>query len=58
MVNLRWYQGLCKIQRLFLCFWQKFTCDSSSDNEFSLKPGDCEWEALQLQTATPHTVTT
>ncbi|KPJ04103.1 A disintegrin and metalloproteinase with thrombospondin motifs 18 [Papilio xuthus] len=35
---------------------QKFTCDSSNDNEFSLKPGDCEWEALQLQTATPHTV--
>lgn len=32
---------------------QKFTCSSSQDNEFSLRPSDCEWEALR--TATPHT---
>ncbi|KAM3960344.1 LOW QUALITY PROTEIN: ADAMTS metallopeptidase stall [Aphomia sociella] len=37
---------------------QKFTCSSNPDNEFTLKPGDCEWEALQLQTATPHTTST
>ncbi|XP_063830905.1 A disintegrin and metalloproteinase with thrombospondin motifs adt-2 [Ostrinia nubilalis] len=37
---------------------QKFTCTASIDNEFSLKPGDCEWEALQLQTATPYTTPT
>ncbi|KAG6454328.1 A disintegrin and metalloproteinase with thrombospondin motifs adt-1 [Manduca sexta] len=37
---------------------QKFTCSSNVDNEFSLKPGECEWEALQLQTATPHSTST
>ncbi|XP_037873682.1 A disintegrin and metalloproteinase with thrombospondin motifs 16 [Bombyx mori] len=26
---------------------QKFTCSSTVDSEFSLKPSDCEWEALQ-----------
>ncbi|CAK1584204.1 unnamed protein product [Parnassius mnemosyne] len=36
---------------------QKFTCNTHSDTEFSLRPSDCEWEALQLQTATPHSVT-
>ncbi|KAJ0174316.1 hypothetical protein K1T71_010462 [Dendrolimus kikuchii] len=36
---------------------EKFTCDSSNDSEFTLKPADCEWEALQLQSATPHPVT-
>ncbi|RVE53006.1 hypothetical protein evm_002304 [Chilo suppressalis] len=37
---------------------QKFTCNGNVDNEFSLRPGDCEWEALQLQTATPYTTPT
>ncbi|KAI8420420.1 hypothetical protein MSG28_008914 [Choristoneura fumiferana] len=37
---------------------QKFSCSSNADTEFSLRPGDCEWEALQLQTATPHTTST
>ncbi|XP_068620634.1 A disintegrin and metalloproteinase with thrombospondin motifs 16-like [Battus philenor] len=31
---------------------QRFTCDTNADSEFSLKPGDCEWQALH--TATPH----
>ncbi|CAH0695665.1 unnamed protein product [Spodoptera exigua] len=35
---------------------QKFTCSSSPDTEFSLKPSDCEWEALR--TATPPTTPT
>ncbi|XP_072942488.1 A disintegrin and metalloproteinase with thrombospondin motifs 16-like [Epargyreus clarus] len=36
---------------------QKFACSVSTDTEFSLRPSDCEWEALQLQTATPHSTT-
>ncbi|XP_063894418.1 A disintegrin and metalloproteinase with thrombospondin motifs 16-like [Helicoverpa armigera] len=32
---------------------QKFTCSTNPDTEFSLKPSECEWEALR--TATPHT---
>ncbi|CAH1640105.1 unnamed protein product [Spodoptera littoralis] len=35
---------------------QKFTCSSNPDTEFSLKPSDCEWEALR--TATPPTTST
>ncbi|XP_060805629.1 A disintegrin and metalloproteinase with thrombospondin motifs adt-2 [Amyelois transitella] len=37
---------------------QKFSCSSGTDTEFSLKPGDCEWEALQLQAAATHTTST
>ncbi|XP_053614475.1 A disintegrin and metalloproteinase with thrombospondin motifs adt-1-like [Plodia interpunctella] len=37
---------------------QKFTCSSSADTEFSLKPGECEWEALQLQTAASQATST
>ncbi|XP_063540324.1 A disintegrin and metalloproteinase with thrombospondin motifs 16-like [Cydia strobilella] len=32
---------------------QKFTCNANTETEFSLRPGDCEWEALPLQTAAP-----
>ncbi|KAJ2948705.1 hypothetical protein O0L34_g7960 [Tuta absoluta] len=28
---------------------QKFSCSAHSDTEFALRPSDCEWEALQLQ---------
>ncbi|XP_045452573.1 A disintegrin and metalloproteinase with thrombospondin motifs 16-like [Melitaea cinxia] len=37
--------GLCR----------KFTCNDDADSEFSLTPKECEWEALQVQTETPHT---
>ncbi|KAL4704761.1 hypothetical protein ACJJTC_009778 [Scirpophaga incertulas] len=37
---------------------QKFTCTASVDNEFSLRPADCEWEALQSQNITPYTTQT
>ncbi|CAG9127490.1 unnamed protein product [Plutella xylostella] len=36
---------------------QKFSCSPHADSQFSLTPSECEWEALQLQTATPHTST-
>ncbi|KAG7301272.1 hypothetical protein JYU34_014187 [Plutella xylostella] len=36
---------------------QKFSCSPHVDSQFSLTPSECEWEALQLQTATPHTST-
>ncbi|GBP35802.1 A disintegrin and metalloproteinase with thrombospondin motifs 18 [Eumeta japonica] len=47
----------CSRSRPMFCIsgnCQKFSCSSGVDSEFSLRPGDCEWEALQLQTATPH----
>ncbi|XP_045502025.1 A disintegrin and metalloproteinase with thrombospondin motifs adt-1-like [Colias croceus] len=34
---------------------RKFTCNSGDDTEFSLRPSECEWEALQLQTVKPST---
>ncbi|XP_022119550.2 A disintegrin and metalloproteinase with thrombospondin motifs 16 [Pieris rapae] len=37
---------------------RKFTCGTGPDTEFSQRASDCEWEALQLQTATPHTTST
>ncbi|CAH2042042.1 unnamed protein product, partial [Iphiclides podalirius] len=35
---------------------RKFSCDGNSDTEFSLRPSDCEWQALH--TATPHPIAT
>ncbi|CAB3229125.1 unnamed protein product [Arctia plantaginis] len=32
---------------------QKFTCSSNQDNEFSLRPSDCEWEVLRTATLSP-----
>ncbi|XP_050674591.1 A disintegrin and metalloproteinase with thrombospondin motifs 16-like [Leptidea sinapis] len=37
---------------------RKFTCTNGLDAEFSLRPSDCEWEALQLQSASTQTVST
>ncbi|CAG9564251.1 unnamed protein product [Danaus chrysippus] len=34
---------------------RKFSCLGNTDTEFSLASADCEWEALHVQTATPHT---
>ncbi|XP_046970368.1 A disintegrin and metalloproteinase with thrombospondin motifs 16-like [Vanessa cardui] len=48
----------CSTSRDYYCIagvCRKFTCAGNSDAEFSLTRNDCEWEALQVQTATPHT---
>ncbi|XP_045777197.1 A disintegrin and metalloproteinase with thrombospondin motifs adt-1-like [Maniola jurtina] len=37
---------------------RKFSCTVNADSEFSLTAGECEWEALQVQTVTQHTTST